>query len=138
LAFPDINIAKGGSVYYRLRFEGFTMKLGEVDVKSPLKHWEEILEQWVRLNREIFEHAKGKFAAYSYRERPNVGVMAGAAVRAGWVALEECWSEKEGASGVRNGRADLWLWRDIHHERIEAKFTTDGPSELIKKNQCAA
>jgi hypothetical protein len=109
------------------------MKLGEVDVKSPLKHWEEILEQWVRLNREIFEHAKGKFAAYSYRERPNVGVMAGAAVRAGWVALEECWSEKEGALSVRNGRADLWLWRDIHHERIEAKFTTDGPSELIKK-----
>ena len=57
------------------------MKLGEVDVKPPLKHWEEILEQWVRLNREIFEHAKGKFAAYSYRERPNVGVIPDSAVK---------------------------------------------------------
>jgi hypothetical protein len=109
------------------------MKMGEINVKPPLKHWEDILEQWISLNREIFEHAKGKFAAYSYRERPNVGVMSAAAVRAGWIALEECWSEKDGASGVRNGRADLWLWRNIHHERIEAKFTTDGPSELIKK-----
>jgi hypothetical protein len=34
---------------------------------------------------------------------------------------------------VKNGRADLWLWRNIHHERIEAKFTTDGFSELKSK-----
>jgi hypothetical protein len=70
------------------------MQLGTVDVKPPLNHWEEILEQWVCLNEEIFKRAKGKFAAYSYRERPNIGVMAGAAVRAGWIALEDCWSEK--------------------------------------------
>ena len=79
------------------------MQLGKVDVKPPLKHWEEILEQWVSLNEELFKHAKGKFAAYSYRERTNISVMAGAAVRAGWIALEECWSEKEGSTlGVKN------------------------------------
>jgi hypothetical protein len=112
------------------------MKLDRIDVKPPLQSWKEILEQWVYLNEEIFKCANGNFAAYSYRERPNIGVIAGAAVKAGWVALEECWSEKEEILGVKNiyhGRADLWLWRDVHHERIEAKFTTDGFSELKHK-----
>jgi hypothetical protein len=72
----------------------------------------------VYLNKEIFRCSKGRFAAYSYRERPNIGVLAGAAVKAGWVALEECWSQKEGvlsAKGLYHGRADLWLWRDVQH-----------------------
>ena len=83
------------------------------------------------MNEEIYKHAKNKdnFAAYSYRERPNISVMAAAAVRAKWIPLEECWSEKEG----KNGRGDLWLWKDVRHERIEAKFTSDGFSELKKK-----
>lgn len=112
------------------------MNLERNEAKRPFLYWKAILKEWITLNKQIFNCAKGEFAAYSYGERPNIGVMAGAAVKAGWVALEECWSEKTGILGAKkpyDGRADLWLWQNPHHEKIEAKLTSDGFSELKRK-----
>ncbi|HUK42342.1 MAG TPA: hypothetical protein VLX11_14905, partial [Candidatus Acidoferrales bacterium] len=89
-----------------------------IEVKPPALHWEGILQQWIFLNKEIFNSTDGEVAAYSYREGPNIGVMAGAAVKAGWVALEQCWSEKKNAEQIFDGRADLMLWRGVHNKRI--------------------
>ncbi len=112
------------------------MKLDRIEVSAPLLHWEGILQRWICLNKEIYHATKGEFAPYSCRERPNIGVMACAAVKAGWAALEECWSEKNAKPNAKetyHGRVDLMLWRESRHERIEAKFTCDGFLELKRK-----
>ena len=110
--------------------------LERFEVGPPLLHWEGILRQWTFMNKEIFNSSNSKIAPYSFRERPNISVMAGAAIKAGWVALEECWSEKKSQSkesGIYGGRADLILWRGDIRENIEAKFTCDSFLALEKK-----
>jgi len=93
--------------------------------KAPLRHWHEILEEWVFMNKKISRVTKGKFVPYSYKERTNLGVLAGAAVKTGWAALEECRAEKaekEEKTLFYPGRADLLLWRDTINDQVEAKF----------------
>ena len=107
------------------------MTLERIEVSAPFLHWRRILREWVRLNKRIYKATKGEFAPYSYRERPNIGVMACAAIKAGWAALEECCSEKN--AGFNSGRVDLTLLRNGFHEKIEAKFTCDGFRELKGK-----
>lgn len=101
------------------------MNLERIVVKTPLRHWQEILEEWVFMNKKITRITKGKFAPYSYKERTNLGVLASAAVKTGWAALEECRaekSEKEDEALFYQGRADLLLWRDTRNDQVEAKF----------------
>lgn len=107
------------------------MKLDRIEVSAPLLHWKGILEQWVWLNKEIYNATKGEFAAYSYRERTNIGVMACAAMKAGWAAFQECCSEKN--ARLTPGRVDLMLSCNGFHEQIEAKFTCDGFGKLKGK-----
>jgi len=100
--------------------------------KSSVK-WRKILEHWQDINDEMYKFAKDekdRFAPYAYRERPNVGALAAAASRAGWVALEECWIEKQKGEVKSAGRADLLIWKKDGHERIEAKFTSRSFEEL--------
>ena len=101
------------------------MNLDKIVVKPPLRHWQEILEEWVFMNKKITRITNGKFAPYSYKERTNLGVLASAAVKTGWAALEECRtekSEKEDETLSYQGRADLLLWRDARNDQVEAKF----------------
>lgn len=101
------------------------MDLDRITVKAPLHHWQEILEEWVFVNKKIARITKGKFAPYLYKERTNLGVLASAGVKSGWAALEECRTEKSGKEDETlsyQGRADLLLWRDNRHDQVEAKF----------------
>lgn len=96
-----------------------------VATRNPLKYWQELLEQWIFLVGRLKRVTNGKYCVYSYKERTNVGLLASAAVANGWVALEECRSEKlitSDSNVTYNGRTDLLIWRDIRHHEIEAKF----------------
>ncbi|NMG17468.1 hypothetical protein [Aromatoleum bremense] len=88
-------------------------------------YWRELLEQWVFLVERIHRVTVEKHSVYSYKERTNVGLLAAAATANGWIALEECRSEKyssKDSEEVYQGRSDLRIWRDKRHHEIEAKF----------------
>ena len=65
-----------------------------VFVGKRYAYWNELLQQWVFLVERVYRITNGKHAVYSYKERTNVGLLAAAAAANGWVALEECSSEK--------------------------------------------
>lgn len=110
------------------------MALETVVTPNSMSHWNDILREWVQLNDEIYRMAAKAFAPYSYRERPNVSALAGAATRKGWVALEECWlSKADAVHSSYDGRADLMLWKAKHSCIVEAKLTCDGFSQLPGK-----
>ncbi len=110
------------------------MALEAVLTHRSMSHWDATLREWVQLNEEIYRMANKEFAPYSYRERPNVSALAGAAVRAGWLALEECWLSKTDALQENyDGRADLMLWKGKLSCIVEAKLTCDGFSQLPGK-----
>ena len=50
---------------------------------------------------------EGEDAPYYYSERPNIGVLAGAAWKVGWLALEEFGVKKR---AKKQARADLWIY----------------------------
>lgn len=104
-----------------------------VVTKSPMKHWHEILEEWVsqvrkisRITDKMSRSTGEEFTPYAYREQTNVGVLASAATRAGWAALQERRVEKQANDGIRDnylGRADLLLCNGTIIDQIEAKLT---------------
>jgi hypothetical protein len=55
--------------------ETFMNKIERLEVKEPLLHWREILEEWVFMNKKISSATKGKFVPYSYKERTNLDIM---------------------------------------------------------------
>ena len=88
-------------------------------------YWRELLEQWLFLVERVHRVAGKEHSVYSYKERTNVGLLAAAAVANGWIALEECRSEKLtsiDSDEVYQGRSDIRIWRDKRHHEIEAKF----------------
>lgn len=88
-------------------------------------YWHELLQQWVFLVERVHRLTKGQHAVYAYKERTNVGLLASAATANGWIALEECSSEKHVTTAkddVYQGRSDIRIWRDKRHHEIEAKF----------------
>lgn len=84
-----------------------------------------LLRSWIA----VVDHARGVLgeerAAYSYKEQTNVGILAGAAIKIDWVALEECAINKSMVPGVKNdGRVDLSLWANNERRYLmEAKLT---------------
>jgi hypothetical protein len=97
----------------------------EVITRRRYGYWRELLEQWVFLVERVYRVTDGQHAVYSYKERTNVGLLAAAATANGWIALEECRSEKlvdADGDDVYQGRSDLRIWRDKRHHEIEAKF----------------
>lgn len=87
-------------------------------------YWRELLEHWVFQVERGYRVTKGSDPVYKYKERTNVGLLAAAATANGWVALEECRSEKlaKEADDSYQGRSDLRIWRDSRHHELEAKF----------------
>ncbi len=97
----------------------------EVKTRRPLKYWQELLEQWLFLVERVTRVTNNKHCVYSYKERTNLGLLSSAAATNGWIALEECRSEKyqsHETSDTYQGRADLLIWRDNRHHEVEAKF----------------
>lgn len=83
-----------------------------------------LLNSWISLVNHAHELSGGEHAPYSYKEQTNVGILAGAAINIGWVALEECAIEKAGAEQVSGGRVDLSLWTtEGQRYLMEAKLT---------------
>ncbi len=96
-----------------------------VQAKGKLRYWQELLQEWVFLVHRVYRVSKKKSAVYAEKERANTGLLAAAAVKNGWVALEESRSKKLGkkyGDQTYRGKSDLILWRDQKHHEIEAKY----------------
>jgi hypothetical protein len=84
-----------------------------------LAHWSALLEEWLTLIKRYCRYMEDDLP-YCWSERSNIGVLAAAAWRAGWVALEEFGNKRR---AQRHGRSDLYIYpcdRD-KGEFIEAK-----------------
>jgi len=104
-----------------------------IETTEELSHWEGILHQWIYINKETYKTTNSVHAPYSYRERPNISALASAAVKAGWLALEECWLPKNNSFNEYHGRADLMIWKENKSSIIEAKLTCDTFDKLKSK-----
>ena len=99
-------------------FRGFTIK-----GRKGMSHWSCVMEEWMLLIERYTRIMSGTDAPYYYNERANVSVLAGAAWRAGWIALEEFQSKKGYRNRAKtNGRTDLYFANESTDELIEAKF----------------
>ncbi len=95
-----------------------------IEVHRPLTYWRELLHEWLFLVNRVYRVSNRNAAVYAEKERANTGLLAAAATRNGWVALEECRAQKVDkylAGEEYIGRCDLMLWRDSRHHIIEAK-----------------
>ncbi len=93
--------------------------------KDKLRYWNELLQEWVFMVHRIYRISKTRSAVYAEKERANTGLLAAAAIKNGWVALEESITkkyDKNNGKETYRGRSDLVLWRDQRHHEIEAKF----------------
>jgi hypothetical protein len=93
--------------------------------KGKLRYWNELLQEWVFMVHRIYRISKKRSAVYAEKERANTGLLAAAAIKNGWVALEESITkkyDKDIGKETYRGRCDLVLWRDQKHHEIEAKF----------------
>lgn len=83
-----------------------------------------LLHQWIALQQEYIQVVRDDLPWW-YSERASVGLLAAAAARSGWVALEEFQHSKADMS--RLGRCDLWISRRmadaLEQYYFEAKFT---------------
>lgn len=96
---------------------------------SPLA---QLLQQWVELVKQIYTTTairRAPHAPYSYKEQANVGVLASAASKIGWAALEECAVTRDGNKS--HGRVDLSLWNKKGEKYLfEAKLTVRSVKSL--------
>lgn len=91
--------------------------------RKGMSHWACVLEEWMLAIERYTRIMGGEDAPYYYNERANISVLAGAAWKAGWVALEEFQSEKGYRNRAKtNGRTDLYFANETSEELIEAKF----------------
>lgn len=99
------------------------------DSLAPL---EPILRSWIACIEHYVDVWQGDDLPYWYNERGNVSVLAGAAWRAGWLALEEYQMGKHGTEHkeLTGGRNDLCLANSQHEFYIEAKVAYLNITEL--------
>jgi hypothetical protein len=118
---------------------GYTIK-----GRKGLSHWAGRLEEWLLAIERYCRVCDGDDAPYFYNERANIGVLAGACWRSGWIVLEEFQSEKGYRNKPKvNGRVDLWLADETREELVEAKFKwicmgSPGTHRLVEETMVAA
>ncbi len=89
-----------------------------------LIHWEALLSNWISYINRYCDMMEGQDAPFINTERSNVGVLASAAWKTGWLALEAFNSKKK---GKKLGRCDLYfLTDDDKEEFIESKQKWSG------------
>lgn len=93
-------------------YRGFRVRSKE------LAHWVPLLEEWLVVIERFSRLRGGGDSPFGYRERSNVGFIAAAAWRSGFVALNEFKHKKKS----NHGRADLLIQSSEWIEIIEAKF----------------
>ena len=78
---------------------------------------------------------------YVYGERPNLGILAAAATRIGYVPFEEYSAEKGRGKSRQLGRADLWLATneglkqfDFEAKHIPLSFQTKKLAKTIQRH----
>lgn len=104
-----------------------------------LAGWDTILYEWVALVLQSYARTSDAFPPYShympysFKEQTNVGFLASAATKAGWLAMVECAFTKNGADSPKKGSADLLLFGDGTRYFVEAKLTGDLVHKLKKK-----
>lgn len=105
----------------------------KIDKKYEDLGLEPMLEQWVWCIEEYARLFDGDDLAYWYNERANVGILAGAAWRAGIIAVEESQVKKEG--NERLGRSDLYLYSEKTDNQmyIEAKYIFPSADNYINE-----
>lgn len=103
-----------------------------VVLRESLAPLEPILRSWIVCIEHYIDVWEGNDLPYWYNERGNVSVLAGAAWRAGWLALEEYQMGKHGAEHgeLTGGRNDLCLANSQHEFYIEAKVAYLNIAEL--------
>lgn len=99
--------------------------------RKTLPLWNNITEEWL-LMIERYCRLTTWDAPFWYNERANTGLIASAAWRCGYAALEEFQHEKidvapDGGELTespesRSGRCDLWIASENHHNYVEAKY----------------
>lgn len=100
-----------------------TLRGYEIKNRKNLKHWDALLEEWLLCIERYCRVTGGEDAPFVYTERANIGILAGAAWRCGWISLEEFQCPKGFKNKPKwNGRADLYLASGHMEEMIEAKF----------------
>ena len=85
-------------------------------------HWANLLDSWIDIHERYAIATKD--AAYWYTERTNVGILAQAAWKTGFTALEEYQTKKmarHDPTAESNGRCDLWISGTKVSDVIEAK-----------------
>lgn len=85
------------------------------------QHFQSILDRWIDLINHYTENIADKDAAYWYNERATLSVLAGAAWKCDYFALEEFCHPKATCKTSWNGRVDLWLQCKEEQYVIEAK-----------------
>ena len=68
-----------------------------------------LLARWDRVLRDLEAAMAPWDLPYVYGERPNLGILAAAATRIGYIPFEEYSAEKGRGKSRRKGRADFWL-----------------------------
>ena len=69
----------------------------------------ELLVNWNGALRALEKAMDTSDLPYVYRERPNLGILAVAAAKTGYIPFEEYSTEKGRGKSRRKGRGDLWL-----------------------------
>lgn len=121
-----------------------TLRGYSIKQRKGLSHWSGRLEEWLLAVERYCRVCNGEDAPYFYNERANIGVLAGASWRSGWIVLEEFQSEKGYRNKPKvNGRVDLWLSDETREELVEAKFRwicMDSPktNRLVEKSMLSA
>lgn len=83
---------------------------------SELRKLKPVLETWIKNVQQYSKAFKNDDACWWYTERANVGILAAAAWKANWLALEEYSTLKRGQETVtKNGRCDLYITKKDHH-----------------------
>jgi hypothetical protein len=88
-----------------------------------MDHWHSILEEWILCTERFSRLWNGEETSYLYKEVSNVGTLAAAAWKAGFISSQGIRLEKKKGKENRLGRGDLYIGSDIGDEWIEAKFS---------------
>lgn len=95
---------------------------GDVIPNKNLAYWEQIIEEWSLMIDRYCRIWEGD-DPYWYTERANIGLLAGACWRAGFLSLEEFqWKKGYVNKPKYQGRADLWIGDYSRNILVEAKM----------------
>ncbi len=95
------------------------MKYLEIDGRRrPI--FSELIRKWDQTLRKYEQVMKEEDLPYVYGERPNLGILATAATKLGFITLEEYETKRKG----KYGRADLWMYNETLNidVSVESKF----------------